>query len=266
MSGGRPRGNRRHIPAAENFLGITLSTARVLGNPPRSRRIVEKTYGIGPLTLWLSTEIGSIRQNFLLLRRHERSTIQSRDGGPQGSRSRKRRKPSGDRRLSRRAGPSGPDRRRNGQAASAVEVGSRGAFGRAGSREAGLRERGTVGQPARASPRSGPSGRDHVGSPSGQARREGVRGLFGAKLGRPRRSTWRLLCVWASGKVSGAAAFGRHPIATTPKQNPAAPECSRVCCVRACPRLTHLCGASIVATGKFVNKILWLCEKIFKIL
>ena len=96
----------------------------------------------------------------------------------------------------------GKDRRRNGQAASVVKVGSRGAFGRAGGREAGLRERGTAGQPARASPRSRPSGRDHVGSPSGQARREGVRGLFGAKLGRPRRSTWRLLCVWGPEIVS----------------------------------------------------------------
>ena len=157
----------------------------------------KKIQSICPLTAWLSTEISKTRCNFLLLRCRERSSIHSRDGGPQGSRSRKRRKPSGDRRLSRRAGPSGPDRRRNGQAASAVEVGSRGAFGRAGSREADLRERGTAGQPARASPRSGPSGRDHVGSPSGHARREGVRGLFGAMLGRPRRSTWRLLCVLA---------------------------------------------------------------------
>ncbi len=158
---------------------------------------MEKIERICGVSVWLSTENPNNRHRFLLLRRQARSTIHSRDGRPQGSRSRKRRKPSGDRRLSRRTGPSGPDRRRNGQAASAVEVGSRGTFGRAGNREADLRERGTDGQPARASPRSGPSGRDHVGSPSGRTRREGVRGLFGAMQGRPRRSTWRLLCVWA---------------------------------------------------------------------
>ena len=161
----------------------------------------------------------------------------------------------------------GKDRRRNGQAASVVEVGSRGAFGRAGGREAGLRERGTVGRPARASPRSRPSGRDHVGSPSGQARREGVRGLFGAKLGRPRRSTWRLLCVWAPETVP------RHPLsgpariaAVMSKQNPAAPECSRVCCAREYPRLSHLCGACLSTTGIFVNKILWCDQNTIKIL
>ncbi len=185
----------------ENFLGITLSTARHRRNPQRKDRFVEKIERIYGVSVWLSTENPNNRHRFLLLRRQARSTIHSRDGRPQGSRSRKRRKPSGDRRLSRRTGPSGPDRRRNGQAASAVEVGSRGTFGRAGNREADLRERGTDGQPARASPRSGPSGRDHVGSPSGRTRREGVRGLFGAMQGRPRRSTWRLLCVWATGQA-----------------------------------------------------------------
>lgn len=112
-----------------------------------------------------------------------RSTIQSRDGRPQGSRSRKRRKPSGDRRLSRRDGPSGPNRRRNGQAASVVEVGSRGAFGRAGGREADLRERGSAGRPARASPRSRPSGRDRCGKPFGASPQRRCQGALRSHAG-----------------------------------------------------------------------------------
>ena len=177
-----------------------------------------------------------------------------------------RRKPSGGRRVSRRAGPSGPDRRRNGQAASVVEVGSRGAFGRAGSREAGLRERGTAGQPARASPRSGPSGRDRRGKPFGASPQRRCQGALRSHAG-----------TSASKHLAPSLRSGIGNSAPTPvpwagvahcrhgKQNPAAPECSRVCCARACPRQSHLCGACLSATGIFVNKILWLSGYFFKI-
>ena len=152
-------------------------------------RIVENISGIRAAITLLSTDSINTRTNFLLLHRLEIRTIQSRDRQPQGSRSRKRRKPSGDWRLSRRTGPSGPDRRRNGQAASAVEVGSRGTFGGAGSREAGRGSSDTqAGGPAARKRTFGDA--DWQGRPQGRAHRSrpsGWRPPWEALRGRPQR-------------------------------------------------------------------------------
>ena len=197
-------------------------------------------------------------RSFSLLRFRGRSSIRLRDKQPQGSRSRERRKPSGGRRLSRREGPSGPDRRRNGQAASVVEVGSRGAFGRAGSRKADLRERGTAGRarkgepavrafgpgPLREAPRGKPaekvSGalRSQAGTSASKHLAPSLRlglalrfGVWSFRPGTGRASPYRsprcprcrysAVCHFES--IGHAAAAGKH----FPPNAPPSPECKR---------------------------------------
>ena len=265
-AGRQPGARRRCFRPDGNFLGITLSTTRIRGNARQPRRTVEKIGGICSLTLWLSTEISKIRHNFLLPDGRERSSIQSRDGQPQGSRSRG---VGSLRAEDARAGEPDP----SGKGSKAERPGG---FGRQGREPGSLR--------ASRRPESGPSG-----TRNGGAARKGepaVQAFGPGPCGKPFGAGPQRRCQGALRSHAGTSAskhlapslrlgpVNRAPAPATSartitaahtviraKQNPAAPECSRVCCARECPRLSHLCGACLSTTGIFVNKILWCDQK-----